>query len=374
MFSVRSVLPAVAAAVILSLAPAAATAAPASPSFGSTGVKLKKVKPTTDPVVTAPVAPTDPVSAETVPPAISLPAGAIVVAPWGRAGAAGTLADPISSVTAGLTAVKPGGTLVIRDGVYRERIMNPRIARGTAAAPVAVMAYPGERPVVEGLLWLTNADYWRVTGLTVRWSTQNTSTEHMVKMISGRGWTLEGNTFEGAHSFANLLVAGLAYDWTVRGNTIRDTYASNGVNQDHLMYVNSRGTNGVIEGNVLTGSPNGQAIKVGPPNAADGEVTGVLKIRYNTMADNKGPSNVQLSHRTSNVEIYRNVMVRPGSNRPAVFSWDLTGTNNTVHHNVFWEATTAVQPGIAGLADTGGNLRSDPALVQGFGVTALPAR
>lgn len=297
-------------------------------------------------------------------------ASALAVAPWGSDSAEGTLQRPFRTVSRALSAVRPGQTLYLRGGTFTERVINPPLTRGTADLRVTVTAYPGETPVLSGLLWLTNASYWTVSGVTVQWAPGNDRSEQMVKMISGTGWVLENSTIRGARSYAGLLVCGTATDWSVRGNTVRDTYASNGVNQDHLLYVNTTGTNGVIERNTLVNSPNGQAVKVGPPNAATGSVTGRLTIRYNTMRDNLGPANVQLSHLTSNVSIYRNLFVRAGSNRSAVAAWDLSGSGNMVFDNAYWDAVRPVDTQWSGLRDTGGNVRLDPAAAAGsYGVT-----
>lgn len=290
-----------------------------------------------------------------------IPATAVIVSPAGSDANPGTVAKPYRTVLKGLSAVRPGGTLLIRGGTYRERVKSPLVARGTATSRVSVTAYPGEKPVIEGLLWLTNASYWNISGLTVRWSLANNSSEHMVKMISGVGWVFEGNTVEGARSYSGLLVCGTATGWTVRKNIVRDSSTSNGINQDHLVYVNTTGTNGLIEHNILENSPNGQAIKVGPPSASEGSVTGLLTIRYNTMRSNLGPSNVQLSHLTSNVDIHHNIFDTPRRNRSAVAAWDLFGTNNTVHDNVYWNAARVVDLQWSGLRDTGGNRAQEPA-------------
>jgi len=284
------------------------------------------------------------------------------VSPTGSDSAPGSAAQPFRTLVKALGVLRPGDTLTVRGGTYKERIQNPRITAGTSSARITVQAAAGERPVIEGLLWLREPSFWDVRGLVVTWGAKNSKNEHMVKITGGRGWTLSGNEFFGARSYAALLVAGAANDWFVSDNYIHDTVRSNDTNQDHLVYVNSSGANGVVEGNVLTGSPNGRAIKVGPPSAGSGTVKG-LKIRYNTMSRNQGPSNVQLAWGSSDVEIHHNVMEYPASGRSAVTAYQLTGTGNTVHDNVVWGTLRAVDAGVAGVKDTGGNAVKDPALV-----------
>lgn len=111
------------------------------------------------------------------------------VATTGSDTAAGSLDAPFATLRKGLTTLRAGDVLYVRGGTYVERLTGV-ISPGTAAAPIEVKAYPGERPVVEGLLWLSSADYWTVDGLNVTWSMANAANEHMVKMTGGVGWRI----------------------------------------------------------------------------------------------------------------------------------------------------------------------------------------
>ena len=197
----------------------------------------------------------------------------------------------------------PGGTLVLRGGTCVERVKNPVLQPAAAEARTRVLPYPGERPVLQGLLWLKGAQYWDFSGLNVTWdSATGQPNEHMVKLTDGKGWTFTGAEVWGAHSYAGVLVAGAASDWRLSHNYVHDTVPTNGTNQDHLVYVNTTAPGGVVERNVLAHSRNGRAVKVGPPAADSGRVAGVA-IRYNTMVDNRGPSSVQLAWGTSDVQV-----------------------------------------------------------------------
>jgi hypothetical protein len=182
----------------------------------------------------------------------------------------------------------------------------------------------------------------------------------MVKFTGGTGWTLSGGEFSQAKSYAALLISGGASRFTVSDMYIHDTRKANGRNQDHLIYVNTDARGGVIERNVLVGSPNGRAIKVGPPQDGGREDLGNLVIRYNTMVDNRGPSNVSLSYNTSGVQIYRNIMVDPGEGEASVTALDLSGTGNRVYDNVIFGSAGPDEPGTEGLEDGGGNVVADP--------------
>lgn len=253
--------------------------------------------------------------------------------------------------------MRPGGQLIVRGGTYAERIKNPSIVAGTSDAPVIVAAAPGERPVVSGLLWLKGASYWTIDGINVTWSDANLASEHMVKMTDGVGWRYTASEIWGAHSYAGLLIAGTPSNWTVDHLYVHDTYATNGTNQDHLIYVNAGLGSGRVAWNVLANSSNGRAIKVGPPSATSG-VAGNVLIDHNTMFNNLGPSNVQLAWGTSDVTITLNIMDRSGANRNSVTAYQLSGTGNLVTDNVYWDSAGAsdVVPGVT----VGPNLHADP--------------
>lgn len=72
------------------------------------------------------------------------------VSPIGRAGAAGSAADPWSLATAlsHPAAVRPGDTIWLRGGMYRGGFTS-RLT-GTPAAPIKVRQYPGERATLDG--------------------------------------------------------------------------------------------------------------------------------------------------------------------------------------------------------------------------------
>ena len=280
----------------------------------------------------------------------------------------GTGVKPFRTLTKALSALRPGNTLVVHGGTYNERITSLKIAAGRASERIRVVAAPGERPVLRGLLWMKNASYWDFQGINVTWNSANKSSDHMVKFTGGTDWTFTDAEVWGAHSYAGIAIAAPATGWTIANDYVHDTYASNGSAQDHLIYANNGVGGGTIEHNLLVGSPNGRAIKVGPPSAGAG-VDGNIVIRYNTMVDNEGPSNVSLAWDTSNVQIYRNIMVAPAAGRSAVTSFQLTGTGNNVHDNIGWETPSVLDAGIPGLVNGGGNKIANPK----FGANYEPA-
>jgi hypothetical protein len=59
----------------------------------------------------------------------------------------GSEAEPFTSISAAAAVLKPGDTLYVKDGTYREDVFLPA---GEADAPVTLSAYPGDHPVVTG--------------------------------------------------------------------------------------------------------------------------------------------------------------------------------------------------------------------------------
>ena len=274
----------------------------------------------------------------------------------------GTQARPWATFGYALRALRAGDTLCVRGGTYLERVRAASLALGTAAAPIRVVAVPGERVVVQGIFWITAPTFWSFTGINVTWNTANAHDEHMVKFTDGADWEFTDAEVWGAQSFAGILVAGAPARWALRRLHVHDTadlaVTGHSVNQDHLIYVNAQNGPGVIERSLLTHSPNGRAIKLGPPACGAGATTGV-SIRYNTMFDNRGPSNVQFSCESHDNETRRNLMVGALSGRANVTGFTVTGANNIVVDNVGWDSIATVESG-SGVIDGGGNLHVDP--------------
>ncbi|MDH4280643.1 MAG: hypothetical protein OEW83_21470, partial [Acidimicrobiia bacterium] len=211
-------------------------------------------------------------------------------------------------------------------------------------------------------------------GINVTWDGErNNSSEHMVLLKNGRNWVFEQAEVWGARSYSGLLIVGTPVNFTVRNLHVHDTYRSNGTHQDHLIYCNCGSGGGVIERNLLVGSANGRGIKVGTPNDSYPSIANV-KIRYNTIVDNRGPSNIQLSYKTSNITIENNLLVSPKGGLPNVTASNLSGGgNNIVRNNIGWDSAGVVE-NAAKLTDGGGNRQIDPRLDGAYVPTNPDAR
>ncbi len=99
------------------------------------------------------------------------------VAPNGNDAASGSIDDPWATFEHAVDQLSPGGTLFVRQGTYRERLI-PTVS-GTQGDPVVIAAYPGETVVIDGttideeggwfgLIQLVEVDYVTIRGFTVR--------------------------------------------------------------------------------------------------------------------------------------------------------------------------------------------------------------
>lgn len=80
----------------------------------------------------------------------ALSATEIFVSTAGSDQATGELATPLRTIQRAFELARAGDTIVLRDGVYRE-VVTLRGKSGTEGAPITLVAYRGERPVISGL-------------------------------------------------------------------------------------------------------------------------------------------------------------------------------------------------------------------------------
>jgi hypothetical protein len=280
----------------------------------------------------------------------------------------GTSSSPLRTVGKALTKIGAGGVVWVHDGIFEEEIRNPAVVRGTTSKPVTVACWPGERPIVQGLLWLTSVDYWRIHGLNVTWGDALPS-EHMVKFTGGVGWSFEDAEVWGAQSYAGLLVYGddarVPSGWALRRLDVHDTGIANDTNQDHNIYVNTglKAGTGLIERCLIHGAPNGENVKIGGSDSSGGSAG--VAVSYCTLVH--ASQNVMVFGATHDTLIERCILAyADGSSayRP-VRDYLVSGVNNVVRDCAYWDPETTDliyrYPGSAvPITDGGGNLRADP--------------
>lgn len=295
-------------------------------------------------------------------PAWSDAAAVRYVAPWGSDEAGGTLDAPWGTLSTSLERLEAGDTLYVRGGTYTERVRSPRLQAATPSSPIRVQAQPGERPVLKGLLWLRDADHWIVDGLNVTWDpATGTANEHMVKFTDGVGWSFRNAEVWGARSYAGLLVAGSGGDepsgWSVTGNCIHDTYASNGTNQDHNVYVNTGldAGPGLVERNLIFDATNGENIKLGGASSTSGGAANVT-VRHNTLWN--AAQNVMVAWTSTDNRLEGNLLGRSAGSYGTIRGFRLSGTGNVATGNLGSEADSLIlnDSGYEEVADAGDNV------------------
>ena len=102
----------------------------------------------------------------------------IFVAPTGNDSNPGTFNAPYRTLQKAISVAGPGQKISLRGGTYANAETIPIALSGTAAAPIQLWAYPGEKPVLDfssqpsgdanrGLLFTTSAAYWNIKGLEI---------------------------------------------------------------------------------------------------------------------------------------------------------------------------------------------------------------
>lgn len=287
------------------------------------------------------------------------------VDPSGSNSNSGSISSPWKTVGYGITQVSAGDTLYLREGTYVERIQSPSISKGTSSSPITVAAYPGERPVIKGLFWITGPSYWIFDGLNVTWdAATGHPDEHMVKLINGVGWRFTNGEVWGAHSYAGILVAstvsGEPTSWLIDHNCIHDTYATNDTNQDQLIYANPNMAGpGVIERNLLFNATNGMGVKLGGPYDGSGGAASI-EVRYNTIFNTS--QSMLVSWGSHDNSIHDNLLNKVGTNYGNVRGYQLYGSGNVASDNVGGDAKQFIlnDSGYTGVRDAGNMFPEGP--------------
>lgn len=274
--------------------------------------------------------------------------------------AAGSAKDPWPSISYALRCLGPGDTLLVHGGVYNERVSynvgdgRREIQAGTADAPILVTNVAGERPVIKGLLRLSDASFWVFSGINVTSDSGSYgSGDMLVKFRGGTGWVFANAEVWDAKTYGAVRVEPSSTseprDWRIVGNCVHHTRTVHDPYRDHNFYV-AAGINGLIEHNIIYAAPNGQNIKVGD----DLSHVRSLTVRNNTMYG--AAQNVLIFGASSNVRIERNIMggVHGEPWYPNVRGFRLTGKGNVAVDNIAFGTQSIVHTG----SDGGGSTTS----------------
>lgn len=242
------------------------------------------------------------------------------VSPDGRDDGPGTKKAPWRTLAHALPRIYAGQVLYVRGGDYREDLRDLLLHRGQPDGRILVQAYPGERPVLHGLVWLRQPSYWTIDGLNVTWDESVEDPPlHMVKVTGGVGWSWRNSEIWGVVGAANVLVAGWDDDqpanWSFIGNCVHGVSLSRRANLGSNMSVGemSAAGPGRIERNLFFDVPTGRNLAFGYRRKAhSGGPTDVV-VKFNTLYDSL--SSVTLAGDTTDVRIERNIFgaVRSGT-------------------------------------------------------------
>lgn len=265
--------------------------------------------------------------------------------------------------------LEPGDTLIVGGGDYFGaagwRPSNAPMA--TATNPITVMAAPGERPVLHGVINIKRPSFWTFDGINITHHASTDST-YLLRITDGVGWTFRNGEIWGNGRISNVLINGTVKNeprnWTFANNCVHDLGIGKNPNNDHNMYVTPgyQSGPGLIERNVFYGVPNGNHIKAAGPNSKTGAAN--LKIRYNTMW--KGSQGVLVAYGSHHVTMNRNIIVKRWNGRtdnPAIRGHHLRNTTNRAADNLvsgYRSALKNTQKRYGHIRNGGGNIKMKP--------------
>jgi hypothetical protein len=236
-----------------------------------------------------------------------------------------------------------GDTIVVRGGTYTEAV-GWGARKGTAAAPIRLQAFDGERVVIKGTLALKGADYWIVRRINVTRNPADGRKESLVAFFGGVGWQFLDSEVWGTIGVSNMMVVGtptwgVPKNYRIAGNCFHDNNATgDGPVQDHNIYLYP-GLNsgpGLIERNIFFNARNGSHIKAAGPTSASGAA--YVTIRYNTMV--RGSAGVSIGYGSHHIKLQRNLIgVQWGGTSTyiaALIGNHLTGYYNNSYDMAVW--------------------------------------
>ena len=284
----------------------------------------------------------------------------------GSDSASGSATHPWRTLRHSFAALRAGDTLLVHGGTYAEQVRGKgsylRVAAGAPDRRITVQRAPGERPVLRGLLWLADPDYWTIRGLDVTWGSDNPEGTFMVRVKNGRGWVITGAEIWGGRGYANVNVTssrdGVPANWRISRSCIHDNVGlpSHGTAKDQLLYVNTGvgAGRGVIARNLLFNSPRGKGIKLAGPSTGTGSAS--VTVRHNTIYNTARPS-IVVGMDTHDTVIRRNLLVKT-NDTGLIRGFRLDGAGNVAFDNGWDQGPRAIDNdagSAAGVANLGGN-------------------
>ena len=288
-------------------------------------------------------------------------------------------AHPWRTIQHALDVLRPGQQALVRAGTYTQSLVMER--PGTAAAPITVRGYPGERPVVHPggrgsmdypLRITAGAAYFRFSGFVVEggplhttmniWISdgQRTQSPAPTHHIEISGCEIRSGVGSG------VLVSPNTDSVQLLGNRVHDN--GDGSRQHQGIYF--QGQNGLIANNLVYQQRDGFGIQVrGNYPDSDTEVelpAHNVIVTNNTVVDNS-LSGIMVENNASDVLVVNNISAFNGSHGVVGYDNESGGVlpGNRAHRNLAWDNSSggfdnSARPVIDFSA---GNIDGDPRFV-----------
>ncbi|KZZ85595.1 right-handed parallel beta-helix repeat-containing protein [Bacillus sp. SJS] len=229
----------------------------------------------------------------------------LYVAPTGSDQSPGTIRQPLKTIQKAVDQSKPGTTIYVRKGTYKEQVMIKK--SGLSSAPIIIQAYPKEKAILDGtgvkiswdnqgLVSIHNKSYITIDGLEIRnYKTKQEDSLPIGISVSGSGKGIQLlrnhiHHIETQHPDGNA--HGIAVYGTKAPQAIENVLISSNTLEDmklgwsEALAVNGNVTNFRIQDNVIRRTNNIGIDAIGfegtsPDDAFDQARNGL--IRHNTV-------------------------------------------------------------------------------------------
>ena len=265
----------------------------------------------------------------------------------------GTLASPWRNVQKAFDTLQPGQRALVRAGTYAESLDMARA--GTAAAPITVENYPGERPIVNGggqrpLEVSSSGAYFRLRGFILQNSPYNSGGN---VDLYGHHLEISGNEVRNAQD-QGIYSDEDSHHAQILGNWIHHN-GQGVIHQSHGIYL--QGNDHLVANNVIHDHVEGFGIQVYDRNSRS-----IITANTVTGAGHSGIV-VGGSGGVDNIRVVNNVFA---FNAHYGISHDSScPTASRADHNVvFGNPWGQTQGGCSGLDYSGGNRTTDPLFVN----------
>lgn len=281
------------------------------------------------------------------------------VSPTGEDSWPGTQTQPWRTLARALPALYAGQLLYVRGGSYPEQLVKLNLHQGTPDQRIVVTNFPGERPVVRGLVWMRQPSYWTIHGLNVTSDpTIQPPPRSMVKLTGGVGWRWQNSEIWGSRGAANMAVVGFGAaepaHWSIYNNCIHDLRPPKESQRSSNLAIGDMGAAGPgsVKRNLIFNEVGQQNVALGSAAGGPHDVT----IKYNTIYG--GDVAASFAGDTTGVRIARNIL--GGVSSGVLVRWNSPRrSDNIVRQNLGVQATQFFRPDVEPVISGPGNVLVD---------------